>query len=112
MAPDGVVEAVDVLASARVRKMVRQMNSDFNVLKNVSTMALSKAFASLDHQPRPQSDIVPAPAWDGSMRSKHPHSHDHASPPLNEPGARQVSNGAPMRMICNGLSIQHFLHCR
>ncbi len=46
MAPDGVVEAVDVSADGRLRlgavsKAVRQTSSDFSVLKNVSTMALS-----------------------------------------------------------------------
>jgi hypothetical protein len=46
MAPDGIVEPVDVAANGLVGflasvKMVRQTSSDIRVLKNVSTMALS-----------------------------------------------------------------------
>ena len=49
MAADGIVEAVDVTAvaiaaSIRLWKMVRQTSSALRVLKNVSTMALSKQF--------------------------------------------------------------------
>jgi hypothetical protein len=56
MAADRVVEAVDVspialAAASRVSKAVRQTSSDFSVLKNVSTIALSKQF------PRPDMEI-------------------------------------------------------
>lgn len=56
MAADRVVEPsmyrpMAAAASARVSKAVRQTSSDFSVLKNVSTMALSKQF------PRPDMEI-------------------------------------------------------
>jgi hypothetical protein len=46
MASDGIVEPVDVAANGLVGflagvEMVRQTSSDFRVLKNVSTIALS-----------------------------------------------------------------------
>ena len=50
MAADGIVEAVDVTADCArgfdrvLEKMVRQTSSALRVLKNVSTMALSKQF--------------------------------------------------------------------
>ncbi len=54
MAPDGVVEAVDIAGngcrgfSARVQKTVRHTSSDLMVLKNVSTIALSKQLPLAD----------------------------------------------------------------
>jgi hypothetical protein len=71
MAADGIVEAVDVTpiafaASIRLWKMVRQTSSGLRVLRNVSTMALSKQF------PLPDIEIDSAQAeriWASSAMS-------------------------------------------